>query len=70
MRARARARANHYFNRCCFLSIIFIHFISNSWLAIQITRMYKVSEYYCSNHTILSWMTNQLSNQTSVNTHM
>lgn len=38
-RARAKARANHYFNRCCFLSIIFMHFISNSWLAIQITRM-------------------------------
>ena len=50
--------------------VFFIHFISNSWLAIQTTRMYKVSEYYCSNHTILSWMTNQLSNQTSVNTHM
>ena len=30
--------------------------------------MYKVSEYYCNNHTILSCMTNQSTNQTSVNT--
>lgn len=58
---RVRARANHDFNRCCFLSIIFIHFISNSWQDIQISRMYKISEYYCSNHTILSWVTNQKS---------
>ena len=56
------------FNRCCFLFIIFIHFISNSWPDIQITWMYKVSEYYCSNHTIFSWMTNQSMNQMSVNT--